>query len=265
MSVSLMAAVFKCNLPTLKTDNDATVPDSTAKFVLLALADHANDEGEGSYPGVRLICRKTNLSASTVCNALSALRSNGFTTRYGKSKRGTYNYSISVARIREFQWLESADSSGRNPTVLATETNPSRTIIKPPSRVRPSTIEQAIFANVPVTDEMLKPEKYPNRSRVPEQYVAYADWYVEATGQELTGRVFKDWIATFSEWQAEGLSLDDLRAAYAHATRPDGGFTVVRPASLTATAAAKKGQRRARPQREASDPFASLKASKGLR
>ncbi len=131
MSVNLMSLVFNCNVPELKTDDGKTVPDTTAKSVLLALADNANDEGEGSYPGVDTLCRKTNYSTSTVCNALNALRHNGFTVLVGRSKRDTNNYTVSVAEILKFQWPKREDSSHRNATVSAVETNPSSTSIKP--------------------------------------------------------------------------------------------------------------------------------------
>jgi len=72
MSVTVMAAVFAANMPELKTDDDKTVPDSTAKFVLLALADHASEDGENAYIGIKRICQKTSFSTSTVCNALNA-------------------------------------------------------------------------------------------------------------------------------------------------------------------------------------------------
>jgi hypothetical protein len=114
MSVQVMTQVFNCNMPELKTDKGATVSDSSCKFVLLALADHASEDGEGCYPGVKRICRKTNLSTQTVVNALNALRCNGFTRLDGQSRRHTFNYTILMARIAEFQWLESQDSSGQN-------------------------------------------------------------------------------------------------------------------------------------------------------
>jgi len=117
MSVRLLSLVFECDMPELKTDKGQTVPNNTAKFILLALADHANDEGEGCYPSVKRLCKKTNLSTGTVCNALNALRHNGFTLLVGKSKVETNNYTISVARIKEFQWVESDDSSGWNQSV----------------------------------------------------------------------------------------------------------------------------------------------------
>jgi len=124
MSVSLMSSVFNCNMPELKTDDGKTVPDTTAKAVLLALADNANDEGEGSYPGVDTLCRKTNYSTSTVCNALNALRTHGFIILVGRSKRDTNNYTVSAAEISKFQWPKREDFSHRNASVSAAETNP---------------------------------------------------------------------------------------------------------------------------------------------
>lgn len=139
MSVRLLSLVFQCNMPELKTDTGQVVPDSTAKFVLLSLADHANDEGEGSYPSVKRLCKKTNLSTATVCNALNALRTNGFTQLVGKSRVETNNYTISVAKIAEFQWVESDDSSGWNRSVLPAKMNPSiNHKIKPDGEGKPS-------------------------------------------------------------------------------------------------------------------------------
>lgn len=134
MSVKVMAAVFECNMPELKTDKGATVSDSSCKFVLLALADHASEDGEGCYPGVRRICKKTNLSTQTVVNALNALRHNGFTQLEGQSKRKTFNYTILTSRIAEFQWVESGDSNGQNTTVPATRAKPSLTVPPTPTK-----------------------------------------------------------------------------------------------------------------------------------
>jgi DNA replication protein DnaD len=140
MSVKLMSAVFGCKMPELKTDKNKTVPDSTAKFVLLALADNANDEGEGSYPSVETLCKKTGFSTATVCNALNALRHNGFTKLMGRSKFETNNYTILAAKIMEFQWLKREDFSGYNPKILAAKNNPS---VKP--SVKPSINEDFKF------------------------------------------------------------------------------------------------------------------------
>jgi hypothetical protein len=128
MSVGIMSLVFEYDMPELKTDKGITVPDSTAKFVLLALADHANDEGEGAYPGVKRLCKKTSMSSQTVCNALNALRHNGYTALQGKSKSDTNNYTINREKLSQplgFQPLESGNSSGQNPAVPVARVKPS--------------------------------------------------------------------------------------------------------------------------------------------
>lgn len=84
--------------------------------------------------------------------------------------------------------------------------------------------------------------KYQNRDKLPEPYLPFADLYNQLTGQEPTKRVIMDWMQTFEEWKQEGLSPDHIRAAYQHATRPEGGFLVGRPGSLTNTAVAMKSK-----------------------
>lgn len=114
MSVRIMSLVFDYEMPDLKTDDGRTASDSACKFVLLALADAANDEGEGAYLGVRKLCKMTCLSTQTVCNALNALRHNKFTTLLEeKSKYDTNNYTINVKRLG-FYSLERTDSNEQN-------------------------------------------------------------------------------------------------------------------------------------------------------
>lgn len=129
MSVHTMSLVFEYDMPELKTDDGRVVPDSTAKFVLLALADHCNDEGEGAYPGVKRICKKTSMSSQTVCNALNALRHNGYTSLMEeKSKSGTNNYTINLDKLSHplgFQRLESGDSNGQNREIPSARVKPS--------------------------------------------------------------------------------------------------------------------------------------------
>lgn len=113
MSVRIMTAVFEYEMSDLQTDDGRTVSDSSCKFVLLALADIANDWGEGAYIGVKRMCKKTCLSTQTVCNALNALRHNGYTILEGKSKLDTNNYTINVKKLG-FYSIESDDSIQQN-------------------------------------------------------------------------------------------------------------------------------------------------------
>lgn len=99
-------------------------------------------------------------------------------------------------------------------------------------------------ANAKVTAilENEKKVKYPNRDKLPEPYLPFADLYNQLTGQEPTKRVIMDWMQTFEEWKQEGLQPEHIRAAYQHATRPEGGFLVGRPGALTNTAVAMKSK-----------------------
>lgn len=95
-------------------------------------------------------------------------------------------------------------------------------------------------ANAQVTAmiENAKKVKYENRDKIPEPYLPLCDAYVELTKQAPTKRVLMDWLSAFSDWISEGLQPAHIRAAYQHANRPDGGFLVGRPGSLTNTAVA---------------------------
>lgn len=65
MSVKIMSMVFDAQLNT------------TQKFVLLALADHADGEGGGIFPSVETVARKCSLSDSAVRKAIRALKKHG--------------------------------------------------------------------------------------------------------------------------------------------------------------------------------------------
>lgn len=231
MSVNLMSSVFNCNIPELKTDDGKTVPDTTAKSVLLAMADNANDEGEGSYPGVDTLCRKTNYSTSTVCNALNALRHNGFTTLVGRSRRDTNNYTISVAKILEFQWPKREDSSHRNASVSVVETNPLVTIHKPSTAINvPKIIAKA---NIAVDHVLENAQKSTTKTwtSLPEIYHSYGKAFCVSTGLSYHKRYFSDWASTFDEWTIDGYQPSDVSLAVDLCREK--GSDISRPGSIT--------------------------------
>ena len=118
---------------------------------------------------------------------------------------------------------------------------------------------QQANAKVDAILENARKAKYPLREKMPDAYLPFCDAYVQLTGQPLSKRVFTDWLATFEDWRGEGLSPADIEAAYRHATRPEGGFMVTRPGSLTNTAVAIKAKGVVTVQKaEENDPFASL-------
>jgi DnaD/phage-associated family protein len=131
MSISIISLVFAYRMPQLKTKKGTTVPDSTAKFVLLALADHCNDQGASAYPSIDTLCSKTNMARSTVCNALNALKINGYIRLDGRSKWQTKNYSINKEILlinptaEPVQPSNSLESSHRTDVNPAAELKPS--------------------------------------------------------------------------------------------------------------------------------------------
>lgn len=103
MSVEVMGLVFHAaigDLPYEKDGKQHNVRGQTAKLMLLAYADHANDEGEAAYPGYSLLEIKTSLSRQSIADTLLALQQNGFMTYVGKSKRDTNSYQINLEKLR---------------------------------------------------------------------------------------------------------------------------------------------------------------------
>lgn len=83
MSIALMTAAFRAEIPT------------TQKFVLLALCDCANDQGE-CYPSIQNLQAKTSLRERAVQGAIAWLEANGFLTREIRHGRSTV-YTLTPA------------------------------------------------------------------------------------------------------------------------------------------------------------------------
>jgi hypothetical protein len=100
MSIKLMAAIFETEIFDLtytKNGQDHKAKASTVKIMLLALADHANDYGESSYPGYSKLEKKTCLSRQGISDTLEALKYNGLITVSDEPSRiGTNDYTINI-------------------------------------------------------------------------------------------------------------------------------------------------------------------------
>ncbi len=141
MSIRLIASIFDADIPELKTTKDQTVSASAATFVLLAIADHANDNGEGAYPAITTIAQKTKLTAQTVIKAIDALELAGYLEKLGKSRHGSTVYRINPKKITTKATLLPEEESTKATLVKAlkplyqdtkvTLVKPSLTIIKP--------------------------------------------------------------------------------------------------------------------------------------
>jgi hypothetical protein len=84
-----MSRVFESELPAME------------KFVLLAMADHARDDGSGCYPSVATLARKTSLSDRGVQKLIRRLESRGLLAAKGKSRGGrglTVEYDITLEK-----------------------------------------------------------------------------------------------------------------------------------------------------------------------
>ena len=140
MSVHIMATVFEAELPDLvyiKDGRERKAKASTVKLMLLAYADHANDDGEASYPGYTLLERKTGLSRQGIADTLEAITQNGLMSLVGTSKRHTNNYEMNLEKLQQLvkpldyqkeervKPLDSSESSHLTSTSQATGLNPS--------------------------------------------------------------------------------------------------------------------------------------------
>jgi hypothetical protein len=91
MSISIMSAVWK-NGP----------PNSTERFVLLALADYANDAGQGINPAFATIAKKCAISRRTAIRAVDSLIEQGYLARSLRMKDKEFTsseYTIIIAKL----------------------------------------------------------------------------------------------------------------------------------------------------------------------
>ena len=89
MSIKVMTAVWEHG-----------PKNSTQRFVLLALADYASDDGRNTYPAVETLAAKCALSERTVIRALEALIHDGYLVR--RRRKDTTNlYQIVIDRLHQ--------------------------------------------------------------------------------------------------------------------------------------------------------------------
>jgi len=120
MSIKIMSLVFDATIPTLqyvhqgtrKNDNDdkgykkgdafekmITVEPPRSKLILLAYADHANDDGISAYPGLTRLENKTGLSRVGVVQTKKALIKHGYLVHVGESGRHTDDMNIVIEKL----------------------------------------------------------------------------------------------------------------------------------------------------------------------
>jgi hypothetical protein len=167
MSITLMTAAFKSHL------------QSTPKFVLVALCDNANDQGE-CYPSISMLCEKTSLSERAVQGAINLLVTMKFMKRDIRSGRSTY-YFIADPRT----WCTPAADAppqDMHPT-------PARGAPPPPQHVHPTPAARApITINEPSIESSRNQKKRGNAA--PDEFVPMD--YLLANG--VDHQVAADWL-----------------------------------------------------------------------
>ena len=148
MSVTVMAEVWRLDLPPLR------------KMVLLAIADHAHDDGTKAFPGVARIVYKTGISRRAVQQHLRVLEEAGLlvATAHGRGGRGmATEYRVDTgkgASLAPFgEWVKGADHDGKGASGVvkgaAGAPQPSVTIIQPSVRHLPASPPNRCSSSVP--------------------------------------------------------------------------------------------------------------------
>jgi hypothetical protein len=155
MSIKLMSAIFETEFRDLPMgEDDKHSKASSIKIIMLAIADHANDDGEGSYPGITRLEKKTGLSRQGVVDTIKTCKYNGLLFVMDEPSRlGTNDYRVNLDC---FPLLKDASQA----TLLVKPLDyPSQAtlpvLVKPLDSNHPlTTIESSIGADAPNADNL---------------------------------------------------------------------------------------------------------------
>jgi GNAT superfamily N-acetyltransferase len=235
-----MAAAYAATVGDLVYGQGRKVSAGTVKAVLVALADHCNDEGEGAYPSIGTLESKTELSHGAVTAALDGLKRCGIIEASGLSKYRSVNYTIRLAELEKRR----RPSATRTPPIRHADAD------HPPRGQNPLSNHQV---NHPSGDDLEEIKAKANRevdgilemernakrgeawrSVIPEGYHTLAGAFIAASGVEpkkgKKGGGLVDWLATLDDWTRAGYTADMVaRAVKACRSK---GLTVHRPGSI---------------------------------
>lgn len=94
---------------------DAKGLGASEKLVMLALADHASEDGKSIYPGIKRLMSKTGLSERTVQATLRKLEGRSLIVPVGVSEYRTTAYEIIVPTLAKMGGAKSAPPAKRVP------------------------------------------------------------------------------------------------------------------------------------------------------
>lgn len=198
MSVRQMAAVWELELP------------SHLKLVLLAIADHANDEG-AAFPGQERLAAKCSLAPRTVRDSLAKLEQLDLlrVVRRGKKQTNLYQlYVIGGPPPLTLQTERQPTAAGDRRPTAGTDRRPTATPQEPP--VEPS-VEPSASAGA-----MLPAERW-------------ARAWAELLGAPPTRALLKAWVPMVQEFIGAGgqPTVDLLEAARERGIETPAGWSFV--------------------------------------
>ena len=155
MSIKLMSAIFETEFPDYLVCGDCKTKASTAKLVLLAIADHANDSGESAYPGLTRLEKKTGLSRQGIVDTLKVLKFNGLLlVDEEPSRLKTNNYTVVTSA---YPCLQNYYDEGSQATLLVNPLDqPSQATL--PEVVKSLDLNHSLITNKPLSKDSLKKE-----------------------------------------------------------------------------------------------------------
>lgn len=244
MSVRVMSLVFDATIDDMKYKKDGedrTAKGSTIKLLLLAYADHSNDEGEGAYPGYTRLEVKTSLSRQGIADTIEAIKQNNLAVFTGKSKLHTNSYTLNLKQIKTLvKPLDSditPESSHLTPPSQATlpEGVKPLDLNHPKPSLNPSIDEVVKKANAEVDAILAQMRLSAGKSwtKLPEIYHPYAKAFCAATGLEYVKKNLYDWIGVFEEWQAQKYLPEDVITAVQAIADEGRAGTISAPRSVT--------------------------------
>ena len=77
------------------------IPDPYAKWLLLCLADYANEETRSCFPSVKTLSKRTSISESTLYVKVNWLEEHGYISRISGTHNKSNIYTVNLGVLRE--------------------------------------------------------------------------------------------------------------------------------------------------------------------
>jgi hypothetical protein len=227
MSIDIMSTIFKAeftDLEYIKDNETRKAKASTCKLVLLAIADHANEEGE-AYPGYTKLEIKTALSRQGLADTIMALKYNGWLSiAEDRSRLNTNAYTINVSKFaQESSHLTNDSQATLLPSVKPLDLNHQSTINKPSYTKNADKKVDAIL-------EAGRQSASKSWTLLPEIFQPLAEAFCNATTLKYKKQFASDWMATISDWLGDGYTSETIAKAVKECVAS--GMPVTRPGSI---------------------------------